>query len=442
MRNLAGEAAPESDFVRGDATGLRIPVHPDALREAGAAWLTDAFRAFGALGPDTRVARIVRADPCPGGSTGQKLFVTVDYDPPRPDLHSQLFVKFSRDFGDPVRDGRGKYEMAGEIRFAGLSRDPSFPINVPAVYFADQQQSTHTGLLITQRIAFGAGAIEPQHLKCMDHELAEPAAYYRAIMRALARIAAAHRSGRLATDIASQFPFDAEAAAAANAIPYDAEQVSQRIRSFAAFVAQHPQLFPAELTPGFFDELDADASLFLQHDAEIRRFQQSDPNLVALCHWNANIDNAWFWRDADGELQCGLMDWGRAGQMNLAYAIWGSLSGAHRDVWRDHFDELLTLFLRELHENGGPRLSCAELELQLGLYIGSMTLGYFIDSPARILKNLPEAGRAAGPFDPIFRASETARNQLHIATNALEFWRTRDVGGMLRRWLRDRSPGR
>ena len=40
------------------------------MREAGTAFLTRAFRAFGSLGPDNAVARITRFERCPGGSTG------------------------------------------------------------------------------------------------------------------------------------------------------------------------------------------------------------------------------------------------------------------------------------------------------------------------------------------------------------------------------------
>ena len=49
--------------------------------------------------------------------------------------------------------------------------------------------------------------------------------------------------------------------------------------------------------------------------------RDSARELVAFCHWNANIDNAWFWRDEDGHLACGLMDWGNVGQMNMVTAI-------------------------------------------------------------------------------------------------------------------------
>src|SRR2546428_8829494 len=95
---------PALDFVRGDATGLSIPAHPDAFRVVGADFLTEAFRAFGSIAPDNRVVRIDRIDHCPGGSTGHKFFLTVSYEREEPGLHTDLFVKFSRDFTDSRRD--------------------------------------------------------------------------------------------------------------------------------------------------------------------------------------------------------------------------------------------------------------------------------------------------------------------------------------------------
>src|SRR6516165_7854916 len=92
------------DRFRGDHTGLWVPAHANALREAGPAFLTKAFQAFGAIGPDNRVARIIGCENCPGGSTGAKLFLNVEYSKPDPGLHRQLFVKFSRDFTDERRD--------------------------------------------------------------------------------------------------------------------------------------------------------------------------------------------------------------------------------------------------------------------------------------------------------------------------------------------------
>jgi hypothetical protein len=209
------------DFVRGDATGLLIPAHGEALRAGGESFLTEAFRAFGSLPAGNRVSRIARLESCPGGSTGQKLFLTLEYEQADPTLHTDLFVKFSRDFSDKIRDDRGKHEMETEVRFAALSRLPGFPITVPVAYFADYHHESRTGLIISQRIAFGTGGIEPHRQKCLDHELAEPLDYYRVILKSVARIAAAHKSGRLSRDIDRQFAFDPEAAAARDPIPFD-----------------------------------------------------------------------------------------------------------------------------------------------------------------------------------------------------------------------------
>jgi hypothetical protein len=64
-----------------------------------------------------------------------------------------------------------------------------------------------------------------------------------------------------------------------------------------------------------------------------------------------------------------------------------------------------------------------------------MSLAYFLDSPTRILLRLPAAARASGPRDPLFRANEHARNELHVSTVFLNLWRTHDVGRSVGRML-------
>jgi len=433
---MNGSGDARIDFVRGDATGILIPAHGEALRAGGEAFLTEAFQAFGALAPDNRIARIIRLDKCPGGSTGEKFFLSVEYAERQTDLHTDLFVKFSRDFADPIRDSRGKFEMESETRFAAISRLPEFPIKVPAAYFADYHHESCTGLLITERIGFGSGLIEPHRQKCRDHELGDPLPYYQAILKALARIAAAHRSGRLSPDITAMFPYERRAAAAGNSISYDEPRLTELVADYASFAAQCPQLLPETISsPHFIAKFARESVRLLRHEAKIRRFLQSNPDLIALCHWNANIDNAWFWREPSGGLACGLMDWGRAGQMNLAFSLWGCLSGAGLQIWDRHLDDLLTLFTNELHENGGPRLEIAELMLHLRFYAALMGLSYFMESPARIRYRLPNFANASGPLDPLFQRNETARNQLHILSVVLNLWQTRDFGASLDRFL-------
>ncbi len=424
------------DFVRGDATGLDIPTHVEALRTAGAEFLTLAFCAFGSLGRDNQVARITRFEPCAGGSTGQKLLLSVEYEVADAALETELFVKFSRDFIDPIRDLQ-RHEMQSEVRLGALSRHPAFPITVPTTYFGDFHGQSGTGLLITSRVRYGEGAVEPQQSKCMDLDAGDPLEYYRAVITAIARIVAAHKSGRLSPEVEQTFPFDAEASLSEDRIPYDEAQLRAKFAGFAALAAQAPQLFPASIiAPEFIARVSDEAVRFLAHEAAIKRFLHADPDYIALCHWNANIDNAWFWRDAAGVLQCGLLDWGRVRQLNLAYAIWGCMLRAPQYIWDVHLDELLTLFTDEIHAGGGPRLQIGKLRLHLDLYVAVMGLATASVAPERILFRLPEAIHASGPLDPVFQKSAQARNFLQIYTNFLGLWQSQDFGASLDRMLK------
>ena len=127
------------DGSTGDQFGLPFPADPAALRAGGARFLTEAFRASGALDGNA-VTRITEFREVAGGSTGRKVVLSVEYDEPAPDLHTDLFVKFSRDFDNPIRD-RGKTQMEPEVRFASLSRAAGFPIAVPGVMFGDYHRA-------------------------------------------------------------------------------------------------------------------------------------------------------------------------------------------------------------------------------------------------------------------------------------------------------------
>jgi hypothetical protein len=422
-------------FVRGDATGLPIPARAEVLRNAGEAFLTEAFRRFGALSQSNRVARITQFASFGGGNSGHKVLLSVEYEHAEPGLHADLFVKFSRDFDDVFRDRR-RYELEAEVRFAALSRLPGFPIHVPAAYFADFHHESGTGILITQRIAYGSGGIEPLWPKCWDHELPEPIAHYRAIVSTLAQLAAAHKSGLLSPQVEQYLPFDPQTAAEEDPIPWDATQLHTLIARYGAFAAQCPQLLPSAVTsPQFIAQLGRDAVRYLRRQAGIKQFLHADPDYVALCHYNAHIDNAWFWREPSGRLQCGLLDWGRVRQMNVAYALWGSLCGASLEIWNNHLDELLQLFIEEYSAHGGPRLKLERLKLHLDLYVASVGLSMLMDAPTLVLARLPEAATAQGPRDPVFRTNQIALGFFHVFTAFLNLWQMHDFGASL-----DRMP--
>ncbi|WP_083410826.1 hypothetical protein [Mycolicibacterium rutilum] len=417
------------DHVRGDATGLTFPAHIGALRDAGTAFLTEAFRAYGALAPDNAVVAIEGLEEVSGGSTGRKALLTVRYAAPGP--RTDLFVKFSRDFDNAVRDV-GRAQMAAETRFAALTRSPAFPIAVPATQFADYHRGSETGLLISERIAFGEHNIERQYHKCLDYEMPAQAEHYRALLTAVARLAGTERSGRLPADLLAQFPVDLQAATVGQRPTLTAEQLDRRLLRLTEFLERHPGLFAENLrTPEFFSALTAQARVLARREPDVWHQLGGDADSLALCHWNANVDNAWFWRGDDGELRCGLMDWGCVSRMHVSMAIWGALSGAETSLWDDHLDELLELFCKEVSVSGGPLLDPATLERHLLRYATLMGVTWLLDVPALVRKRLPDAGPHTTRTDPRIKSDEGVRAPLQMLTNVLNLWQTRDLDGAL-----------
>lgn len=423
-----------TDLFTGDRTGLAIPAHPDALRSLGPDFLTHGFRAFGAIGPDNAVARIVRLEHCPGGSTGQKLYLTVEWARPDPALHNELFVKFSRDFSDARRDDPGRYEMQSEVPFAWLSKRSDFPIAVPRPYFADYEDMSGSGLIVTEAIAYGREGIEPHRRKCLDHKtLADPLAHYRAVVTALARLCAGHKSGALSPDIDAVFPFD-PVRGSADPIRYSASELDAELDYGFAFAARAPQLLPAELrAPDFQERMRREAHAVRAAEGAIQRRLTGNPDMIALCHWNAHIDNCFFRAGADGALECGFIDWGRVGQITFGSVLWGGLSAADHAIWDTHLPELLALFAQEYTAHGGPAITPQQLQAHLTLHMAAMGVARVLAFPEIVQFRLPQCVEASGPQDAMFEPVDPARNCLHIYTNFLKFWHSHSFAEALDR---------
>ncbi|OCB18597.1 hypothetical protein A5674_08860 [Mycobacterium malmoense] len=416
-----------SRWAVGDHYGLAFPADAAALHSGGVHFLTEAFLASGAL-RDNSVTRIAGFREVAGGSIGRKVALTVEYARPAAELHTDLFVKFSRDFDDPARD-RGKRQMEPEVRFADLSRGPEFPIAVPRAQFADYHRPTGTGILITERIRFGENGIERQYHKCLDYEMPEPLEHYRALLTALARLAGAHRSGRLPTELTARFPLDVTAATVGERAPLSAEALNRRVDQLAELAETRPGLLPSSCSPAFIARLRADAPRFARAEDTIAGLLAGDSDYVALCHWNANIDNAWFWRETDGALRCGLMDWGCVAQMNVGMAIWGAMSGAETDLWDAHLDDLLRLFTSEFRRYGGPDIDPVRLRRHTLLYAASMGVAWLLGVPALIRKRfeaVPDSRR-----HPLIRDDEGVRAPLQMLSNLLVLWERHRVGDLL-----------
>jgi hypothetical protein len=425
-------AIDQPQWVTGDRTGMPLPATAEALVDGGAAWLTRAFHAMGSLERDNRVIAIRSSRPFVAGGTGAKQMLKVEYDQPGPGLFEDIFVKFSRNYGELSNDN-ARHHMEPEVRFAALSRTPGFPVTVAECLFADFEHASGTGLMITRAIPFGQDGIEPQYGKCLDHEMPEPLEHYRTLVTALARLAGSFKAGKLPTYVAAEFPFDHARALATDRLRHDDRQLGNRVNRYRDFALAHPRLLPEAIrSEAFFASLLDGALAFRAHEDAIKAFLHDRPDMIALCHWNANSDNAWYWRDADGALHCGLLDWGSVGQMPLSMALWGCLSSAEGWLWRDHLGELLALFASEYAAAGGPLLLVADLREHLLFKTAAMGLLWLTDAPPRILREVPDLADCADRFDPRILASETARVQLQMMVNFLSFWQAEDLTKRLR----------
>lgn len=420
-------------WVTGDATGLAFPADPDTLREAGAEFLTTAMRRFGRLAHDNHVSRVVGFEECGGGSTGRKALLDVEYHRPQPELHTELFVKFSRDYDNPRRD-RGKSQMELEVSFAALSARADLPVSVPVCAFADYHRDSCTGMLLTERIAYGTGAIEPHHEKCLDYTMPDALAHYAALLGSVARLAGAHRAGELPGSVSEQFRFDPAKVGVAASVRLAPAELTERVRLLDDFVQEHPALLPAHLRDReFTDRMLAEVTGIAACEDTVMALLHGADDYVALCHWNANVDNAWFWRNDVGALDCGLLDWGCVSVMNVAMALWGTLCGAETAMWDTHLDDLLDHFVRQYHHSGGPLIDPAELRRQLTLYAVVMGVRWLLDVPANLRIAVPDLRDVPNRCDARIRDNEPARAQLLMLTNFLNLWATRDIGELLTR---------
>lgn len=425
--------AVDKRWVTGEIFGLEIPADAETLVSVGTDFLTQAFHASGALAADNRVSRIVEAQEFLGGGTGKKLLLTLAYESPESELPERLFIKFSRNFDNELWD-RARLMMISEANFAVLSRSPDFPVAVPACLFADVEPESGTGLIVTECIPYGRNGVEALYLKCMDYTVPEPLEHYKAILQGLAKLSGAHRGGRLSPDFDKKFPYDRKRASAVFAIRTPEEKLIQRANRMFDFIERYPRLFPDNVRgPELREQFIRDIPDVVAAEGRIRAVLYGNPELIAFAHWNANIDNCWFWRDAAGTLQCGFMDWANAGQISVAQSVSGAISGAEPLIWNEHLDELLTVFIEEYAAHGGPRLSLDELRLHILLIVAVSGVAYSMGAPIAMERDIGDIDAVESYRDDCFRKHENARIQLHMMTKMLNVWQTRKLGDVVRK---------
>lgn len=106
------------------------------------------------------------------------------------------------------------------------------------------------------------------------------------------------------------------------------------------------------------------------YDNDVRSYFNLYPEYIALQHPNLNADNAYFWRNSSGGMDCGIFDWGGAGVINVIQLMTGSLTGAEGHVQDEHDVHWLQCFRDEYHKECGIKLDLGEMRRQWHLTYG------------------------------------------------------------------------
>jgi len=129
-----------------------------------------------------------------------------------------------------------------------------------------------------------------------------------------------------------------------------------------------PQAFEKELiAKPYIDKLTAEAKEMSFYLGDMNMYMSAIPEFATLCHPNAQVDNAFYWRDDAGEVKCGLLDWGGIFFGNIPTCLGNGWMGAEPEVFAEHEEKLLQLFVDEYEKCAGFRFDVDDLYLNVKL---------------------------------------------------------------------------
>lgn len=409
----------------GDRHGLKFPITLEMVETFGPEFLTTAFRKTGVLAADNAVTQIVAIEPLSIPGASRNALLTVAYARPEPGLMTELFIKF------PADDPNFKYAHAimskKEVAILELARDRDLRVDVPKSYFADFCSATCNFILILERLRFGVDPVEPTYRKGYDHLVPELEEHYRTLAKAMATLATAHKTGAVGDDMELVFPFLGDA----RRFEFFEDPVAKVDSLIDLIVRRAPQLFVAEASdPNFIARLRSDILFGFEHRDAVIDYLHSRVDYTALCHPNLNLDNAWFWREATGELRAGLFDWSGAGQMSIAQAMSGMLMMMIPEKQISIVNEVLETFAAEYELGTGIKLDPEEFRFQYKASLFGTAISVIVQWVVGHLDLISEADYRdmKDRFD-----SRLVDGGLYAAI----VW----VDCMLREWLEDVTPG-
>jgi len=345
--------------------------------------------------------------------------------------------------------------------------ESALPVKTPRFYYGDISNETSNYILITERVPFAeiggrragelqAFEVEGPYEKCKDFQLRGPAReYYLLIMEKLGVIAGAHKAGKMGSEdhlkqSVSTPPADPARPEMWGLNPQgpSGEQPGKcrkKLEAGAKFFSDTAKVIFPDYAAGeaFKSKFTAVMMKMSAYTSEIFYWQHCNPDYLALGHQNLNMDNAYFWRDGDGKLDCGLFDWGGFGySLGMPRKIWWCLNCSDFDDTKAHLQEYISTFVEKYHEHGGPLLDHGTM--WRGVILSAMQcLMIMVASVPDCLKMCPakEWATIRGRDDPKIASNvhgkSTLRTTLQAMLNGLRVIEELKGDEVLEQWVQD-----
>jgi len=326
------------------------------------------------------------------------------------------------------------------------------PMKCPKYYFGDICLSTGTALLITEKLPlpgpsadFGPYELEAIPYKSVDYLLDKPFYYYDAMTRNIAQLAAWGKCGKLGKDIEEVFPPPKHP-------PAYFMSTKQRTEHFLEVVYKYATcLVPEEILGGPHGEVRDDdwfVKSMRKVMPEVEKSQKPILNYLfqrgdygGFTHQNMNTDNAMFWRDDDGNVCSGFIDWGRFKRDNFARGLNnGYMCSDLCEMVQQSDEQWIKNFIDTFQASGGPKL---KFEVFWEHYMLAWLLQGLaaVDLPRQlILTESPWMTDEGWSYiksykDPrVFRLPNYNNGMCAIIRNFCYYWRCRDLPGFWEDW--------